>query len=85
MATQVSLADAVSARRGPHRGVVDVAQGAEDFDFPLAHIQMLGKSDRNILRGGAPWFAPGMALDYLAKHAIDFWLTTEDLPHPTTA
>ena len=43
---------------------------------------MLGKSDQNILRGGAPWFAPGLALDYMAKHAIDFWLTTEDLPHP---
>jgi hypothetical protein len=43
---------------------------------------MLGKSDRNILRGGAPWFAPGLALDYVAKHAIDFWITTEDLPHP---
>jgi choline dehydrogenase-like flavoprotein len=55
---------------------------APDFDHPLGHIQMLGKSDRNILRGGAPWFAPGLALDYLAKHAIDFWLTTEDLPHP---
>ena len=24
---------------------------------------MLGKSDRNILRAGAPWFAPGVALD----------------------
>ena len=25
---------------------------------------------------------PGRALDYVAKHAIDFWLTTEDLPDP---
>jgi hypothetical protein len=41
---------------------------------------MLGKSDRDILRTGAPSFAPGLALDYIAKHAIDFWLTTEDLP-----
>ena len=55
---------------------------ADDFDFPLGHIQMLGKSDRHILRAGAPWFAPGLALDYMARHAIDFWLTTEDLPHP---
>jgi hypothetical protein len=43
---------------------------------------MLGKSDRNILRAGAPGLAPNLALDYLSKHAIDFWLTTEDLPHP---
>jgi choline dehydrogenase-like flavoprotein len=63
-------------------GVNDYYWGADDSDFPLGHIQMLGKSDRNILRGGAPWFAPGLALDYMAKHAIDFWLTTEDLPHP---
>jgi choline dehydrogenase-like flavoprotein len=64
-------------------GVNDYYWGAEDSELPLGHIQMLGKSDRNILRGGAPWFAPGLALDYMAKHAIDFWLTTEDLPHPT--
>jgi choline dehydrogenase-like flavoprotein len=58
----------------------DYYWGAADADFPLGHIQLLGKSDRNILRTGAPWFAPGPALDYLAKHAIDFFLTTEDLP-----
>jgi choline dehydrogenase-like flavoprotein len=63
-------------------GVNDYYWGSDDFDHPLGHIQMLGKSDRNILRAGAPWFAPGLALDYLAKHAIDFWLTTEDIPHP---
>jgi hypothetical protein len=62
-------------------GVNDYYWGAEDSDLPLGHIQMLGKSDRHILRGGAPWFAPGFSLDYVAKHAIDFWLTTEDLPH----
>jgi choline dehydrogenase-like flavoprotein len=63
-------------------GVNDFYFGADDFDYPLGHIQTLGKTDKSILRGGAPWFAPGLALDYLAKHAIDFWLTTEDLPHP---
>jgi choline dehydrogenase-like flavoprotein len=63
-------------------GVNDYYWGAPDSELPLGHIQMLGKSDRNILRAGAPWFAPGLALDYMAKHAIDFWLTTEDLPYP---
>src|SRR4029078_6398374 len=33
-------------------------------------------------RGGAPWSPPEKAQDYMAKHAIDFWLTSEDLPHP---
>jgi choline dehydrogenase-like flavoprotein len=63
-------------------GVNDYYWGASDFEYPLGHIQMLGKSDRNVLRAGAPWFAPGLALDYMSKHAIDFWLTTEDIPHP---
>jgi len=63
-------------------GINDYYWGAPDSELPLGHIQMLGKSDRNILRAGAPWFAPGMALDYMARHAIDFWITTEDLPHP---
>jgi choline dehydrogenase-like flavoprotein len=43
---------------------------------------MLAKSDKDILRAGAPWFAPNLALDYIARHAIDFWMTTEDLPDP---
>ena len=62
-------------------GINDYYWGSADAQLPLGHIQMLGKSDRNILRGGAPWFAPGFALDYVARHAIDFWITTEDLPH----
>jgi choline dehydrogenase-like flavoprotein len=61
-------------------GVNDYYWGADDSELPLGHIQMLGKSDRNILRAGAPWFAPGLALEYMSKHAIDFWLTTEDIP-----
>jgi len=63
-------------------GLNDFYWGAEDSDLPLGHIQMLAKSDKNILKAGAPWFAPGLALDYMARHAIDFWLTTEDLPRP---
>jgi choline dehydrogenase-like flavoprotein len=63
-------------------GLNDFYWGAPDTDFPLGHIQMLGKSDRNIVRSGAPRFAPAPALDYIARHALDFWLTTEDLPHP---
>jgi choline dehydrogenase-like flavoprotein len=64
-------------------GVNDYYWGAEDSELPLGHIQMLGKSDRNILRAGAPWYAPAQALDYMSKHAVDFWITTEDLPNPT--
>ena len=60
----------------------DYYWGADDFDRPLGHIQMLGKTDGQILKAGAPRAVPGFALDYVARHAVDFWLTTEDLPHP---
>ena len=65
-------------------GVNDFYYGADDFDFPLGHIQMLGKSDREVIRAGSPVPVPSFAnftLDYVANHSIDFWLTSEDLPH----
>ena len=54
----------------------------DDFDFPLGNIQMLGKSKGPMFAGDAPAFAPGFALDQMAHHSVDFWLTTEDLPDP---
>lgn len=55
---------------------------ADDFDFPLGNIQMIGKSVGPMFRGDAPKFAPGWSLEQMARHAVDFWLTTEDLPDP---
>jgi choline dehydrogenase-like flavoprotein len=43
---------------------------------------MVGKQDLEMLRTGAPAFAPDLALDVLAKHSLDFWMTSEDLPDP---
>jgi len=54
----------------------------KDFDFPLGNIQMIGKSKGPMFRDDAPFFAPGFALDQMALHSVDFWLTTEDLPDP---
>ncbi|MFN0060338.1 MAG: GMC oxidoreductase [Planctomycetota bacterium] len=63
-------------------GLNDFYFGSEDDDFPLGHIAMLGKSNVDHLRMDAPSFAPGMALDFMARHALDFWITSEDLPDP---
>ena len=51
-----------------------------DFAFPVGNIQMIGKSKGPMFRSDAPAFAPGFALDEMARHSVDFWLTTEDLP-----
>jgi choline dehydrogenase-like flavoprotein len=54
----------------------------KDFDYPLGNIQMIGKSKGPMFKGDAPFFAPAWTLDEMALHAVDFWLTTEDLPDP---
>ncbi|KUN79834.1 GMC oxidoreductase [Streptomyces griseoruber] len=60
--------------------------GADDWDFPLGGIQMLGKSDADQIHGEAPRWAgavsPDMPFEVLARHAVDFWLCGEDLPAP---
>jgi choline dehydrogenase-like flavoprotein len=62
--------------------VNDFYFGADDYDYPLGNIQMIGKSVGPMFRADAPRFAPGWSLDQMARHAVDFWLTTEDLPDP---
>ena len=58
----------------------DYYYSSDDFQYPLGHIQMLGKSDPVMFEEEAPFFTPGITLKYLAEHALDFWLTSEDLP-----
>ena len=67
-------------------GINDYYFGSDDWEFPLGHIQMVGKSDGEQVHGeGLPkwlqWF-PEKPFDWLARHSIDFWLTSEDLPKP---
>jgi choline dehydrogenase-like flavoprotein len=77
----------VSNRPNPTRfqktfGINDYYFGSPDWDYPLGHIQTLGKSTKEMLEGDAPFLTPGLALDYVAKHSIDWWVTSEDLPSP---
>ena len=63
-------------------GLNDFYFRSGDWDYPMGHISMVGKQDFEMLRLGAPPFAPGLALDAVAKRSLDFWLTSEDLPDP---
>jgi choline dehydrogenase-like flavoprotein len=61
----------------------------EDWDYPWGSIQMLGKSDGEQLRAMAPHFVawgakltPGAVLEDVARHGVDFWMSSEDLPRP---
>jgi choline dehydrogenase-like flavoprotein len=64
-------------------GVNDYYFSGPDFDYPMGNIQMVGKSQAAMFRGEKPGetrFAPTWSLEDVARHAVDFWLSTEDLP-----
>jgi len=63
-------------------GLNDFYFGAPDWEFPMGHISFVGKLDAETLRAGAPALAPGFTLELMARHSLDFWLTSEDLPDP---
>jgi choline dehydrogenase-like flavoprotein len=66
-------------------GLNDFYFRSDDFEFPLGNVQMVGKSQAAMFRGEKPVetrLAPQWSLERIAKHAIDFWLSTEDLPRP---
>src|SRR5262245_11825350 len=59
--------------------------GMDGFQFPMGNIQMVGKSVGEMYKGEKPLetkLAPLRLLDDIARHAVDFWLSTEDLPDP---
>jgi len=59
---------------------------ADDWEYPLGLIQMCAASHGAQVRGEAlpEWleWAPKMPFDEMARHSIDFWLSSEDLPRP---
>lgn len=59
--------------------------GTEEFKYPMGNIQMIGKSLGPMFKGEKPIetaLVPHKMLDDIAEHAVDFWLSTEDLPDP---
>ena len=64
-------------------GINDFYFGTEDWPHPMGHISFVGKLDGSMRCAPAPpSLAPGWTLDIMAKHSLDFWLTSEDLPDP---
>ena len=66
-------------------GLNDFYFAGEGREWPLGNIQMLGKSNAMAMKGEEPKLtklAPKFSLEEVARHAVDIWLTTEDLPTP---
>ena len=62
--------------------VNDFYLASREWEYPLGHISFVGKLDAETLKAGAPAIAPGFTLELMARHSLDFWLTSEDLPDP---
>ena len=62
--------------------VNDFYFASKEWEYPMGHISFVGKLDAETLKAGAPALTPGWTLEYIAKHSLDFWLTSEDLPDP---
>ena len=58
-------------------GINDFYFGDGEWDYPLGAMQMLGRSDPVTMGFDAPDAEDPAEL---ARHSLDFWMTTEDLP-----
>jgi choline dehydrogenase-like flavoprotein len=52
------------------------------YPFPLGQVQPIGSFHHEMMKGDAPPLTPGFILEGLKRHAVPWWLTTEDLPDP---
>ncbi|HMG84080.1 MAG TPA: GMC family oxidoreductase [Ferruginibacter sp.] len=78
---------AISSKPNPTKfqktmAINDYYWGDKDYQFPMGHVQMLGKSDRFQLEPDAPFFTPNLVLEEMASHSVDWWMTGEDLADP---
>ena len=66
-------------------GLNDFYFAGDGREWPLGNIQMCGKSNAEAMKGEEPKLtklAPHWSLADVARHAVDLWLTTEDVPKP---
>ncbi len=68
-------------------GINDFYWGEAGFDFPMGHVQLLGKVNADAIAMESPSiagisFQEKNAFSVMANHSVDWWLTAEDLPDP---
>ena len=61
-------------------GLSDFYNGADDSEFPLGKIQLMGRNDSDTITWMGEKIYPGKTYEELKQMTIDFWLTAEDLP-----
>lgn len=61
-------------------GIADFYHRADDSEFPLGEIQLMGRNDPDTILWMGETLFPGKSYTELKEMSIDFWLTAEDLP-----
>lgn len=61
-------------------GIADFYHGADDSEYPLGEIQLMGRNDPDTILWMGETLFPGKTYNELRTMSIDFWLTAEDLP-----
>ena len=66
--------------------ISDYYFGADDWAWPHGLIQMTAKTHADDIRGEAlpSWleWLPDLPFELMSRHAMDFWLSSENLPRP---
>jgi len=52
------------------------------YPWPLGQVQPVGSFHHEMMKGDAPPLTPGFVLETMKRHAVPWWLMTEDLPDP---
>ncbi|NJP10868.1 MAG: GMC family oxidoreductase [Leptolyngbyaceae cyanobacterium RU_5_1] len=65
----------------------DFYWGEEGFNYPMGHVQLLGKVNADMIAAESPEiagisFQDEAVFKSLANRSVDWWLTAEDLPDP---
>jgi len=58
----------------------DYYWGDKEYPHPMGEIQLMGKNDPATYNWNPPEVFKGKDANYIGQHAIDFWLTAEDVP-----
>jgi choline dehydrogenase-like flavoprotein len=61
-------------------GINDFYHGSDTDDFPLGHVHLMGKHSWEMMRPDLPKILPQPLLKLMARHSIDWWVQSEDLP-----
>ncbi len=61
-------------------GIADFYHGADDSEYPLGEIQLMGRNDPDTILWMGETLFPGKTYEELREMSIDFWLTAEDIP-----